>query len=1732
MSESDRRREHQELSGASVASSSARQEQIREATLTAEQALKRYQEESQPPTALLTYSGNSRPAPAPLTQNSRQASTRQLHRIPEDGEAAAPPQSLQAGRRQAQSNDSGDIHRALPRNFDPVTGRKHIGRPGLPYLFDPPKQGDFPNPHQSAAAGPSDSNLSTAQLQRRASQEMQSPLLSRQAAPRLQQAGLNPLDIPPTPPLGSTSTKPLSIHKNREPQLPAVAAATALAESITSTWSSSSGSSGDRSEPTPTASTIAATRERNAALASQLVPVQLTLPSNFPPARVDSMKAKAAPFAPSTPSKLSAPPVRADSLETSASGETVVLADGREVPAVRTDFENLVRISVPKRTASAGMEEGKGGASSTMLSPVHQAGLLQASGGGSDQRIPSPLSASAMPPQAPQIPQSRGFRKSVPSLDTHPQHPENKDATKAASGVTQPKSDDTPTRKRSNSDTIGYRNDPKRNTFGELAPSMLEEANKKLFLYQMQQLDQEAKEKEVGSSRPLQIKVANQEAAAKAEKKADNPAADQAVITARRDSSASQLGRRDSIGSATTAFDSPTKENFPSDVQREGSGPARPKGPRGTARALVAPPSDVLEVQEPEEDSHVADSDTEDGTEIHEPSGAQRVPFIVDTGTNDGSFRNDEKSEFRFIPISSVKAGKARRPRTRETRVSFRSNPSHIDRQHGTAPACKQCFRAGFDCAMNLQLGEGTAARKAFQNFVNAGGLNALSIRDSPRAIEDRGSVTVEEALGRNYVDKLGEVAFGESALSRPVTRGMINELLEEKQEREKRRVVYADHKPWSDLEDPDEARVKRSFSSKTRRASQITLQDGVDPDQIQALDSGDDAREVLLNNMKRSLSQQRGMLEEGEVVDIDPADYYDDNDEYGVAETSSSASSGTDIVVWADLWTAWTKLRQLLAYWILVFALQALASGYSNTVPRIITASGATDSTTPLLFGLGSLAYNGCQCSGLLLANSLVGFGRQRILLVTLVLTGGAAVIAGFVPHVAAILPIQTLLGILSGISAFLSLATIMDLFATSKGRLFGICSLALVVIGGQLAGPWISKLVLFLLNWSWTYWIVTIVAGLLIVYTGIATRESAAFVLFRRGAMRLKRTGERWTPEPQLETTLRQVVVDDLVRPFRLLRHNPMLILLCVGLSALGGVYAFLFSGLQAVFTGVHGLTPTNAALASTLSAAIGLLVGVLAIYLINSRRENDSGFATKARPLYLDEKGHIDTRRPLRTKTESLLPPALFATATFSFALYTLALTASYATTWFLTAFSVVLATASPVVVGIALVQYVLDGYSPPRKVMLRDVVAREDPSTPTLLQDGEEDRFTSYSRRTAARFQGGHNGRHHKPDHSTGGGEGWLDAGESVISTRDKRWLDETALAAVTVVVALLFPICSVLAFVSSEALPKLSFGAFSVIFASASLVVLLALLCVYLYGAKTRAQSLIRLNEADADRAHGRRAKSREQRAMQRSRSNSRSYAASQQQKSGPLRLVKRFADALGYKPLSDDGLEVYRRSDPQQQQQQGQAGRVFVRPRTPAPLPLMQESTATAAAEGRRELWLSKLVDHRNKMQEQDSAGQAIKLNEATEAQPSTSGIKASMPAWTATLFGQPQDPLGRTLNASTSLPTHLHHPTLTSAPSPKTQLGLSPPPRAQPRASISHQSPHTRQSSAQKGFEIVRLQSVSQDQIGEADRPITPVMTRRSVDMSRTNIMARSQSQPLISAYDGRQKVGLGLRG
>jgi len=400
----------------------------------------------------------------------------------------------------------------------------------------------------------------------------------------------------------------------------------------------------------------------------------------------------------------------------------------------------------------------------------------------------------------------------------------------------------------------------------------------------------------------------------------------EASLRARRESILAASLRRSSFESGTTALDTPNMEGRLSvdfgevDLTRAGK--------RGLLSALVAPPSDVPEVVEPRSNvSGVEGGAMDQRVQANSFSTQleQLQKFVVNTKDERPDTGGNRSGFSQFIPITNLI--KSRRPGTGQTRFSegisvIRSK--RLPSGHGGKPMCRQCFRAGFDCAMNLQLGEGTAGRKAFQDFVAQGGLEAMSIAGGEEK-DGGGSVTASQALGRNYVEKLGEVAFGESALSRPVTRGMVHEMLEERSrylaEQQKQKTVedflteLNSIKAKQDHEDELEATKlqEEEFQSRgprsDRKSSLMTRPTGVTATQV-----------------------DQNSLRPSHEVDNRNEDDNNDND-------SASSASSDQLPFLADRWSIWRKVTHITVLGLWVFALQCLDSGYVSMMGFLKTA-------------------------------------------------------------------------------------------------------------------------------------------------------------------------------------------------------------------------------------------------------------------------------------------------------------------------------------------------------------------------------------------------------------------------------------------------------------------------------------------------------------------------------------------------------------------------------------------------------------------------------------------------------------------------------------------------------------------------------------------------------------------------------------------------------------------------
>ena len=858
------------------------------------------------------------------------------------------------------------------------------------------------------------------------------------------------------------------------------------------------------------------------------------------------------------------------------SSSSIRLADGREIATVRTDFANLKKVSRP----SSG---------SLTNSASTQEKLIDRKGKG--KGLEERQRQDTVPP-APIVRQEKSFI-SFPTSD---------DGQAAAAPEAQT---------------------GKRITSGPDA-SLFPSADVLLPIF-------------IGASQPPRMSIVEEEEEAVATEK-------NASLRSQRNSTNAASLRRASFESSTTALDTPDIERRLSSeftTPADATDASNRTNRRALLTALVDPPSDVPEAIEPRSNTSAADvAASRPQADSFSTQIEQLQKFVVNSRDDHRPDTAGNRSAFsHVIPITNLL--RTRRPGTGQTRFSEAISVARSKRLpsgHGNKPMCRQCFRAGFDCAMNLQLGEGTAGRKAFQDFVAAGGLDAISL-----AGEDKeGSVTASQALGKNYVDKLGEIAFGESALSRPVTRGAVNDMLEERSrllaDRQKQKTVE------EFLAELNQVKIIQDQEDELERAK--TSMETEKKDQLQS-----ERKSSLLTRPTAITPTQADETGFGH-----PPAQGDNQSNYA----ASSSASSDQLPFLADRWSIWRKTVHLVVLGLWIFSLQCLDSGYVSgrcgaPLVVVLTSSHPQGNSLPMIAAAlradpqsiipGRLSFIFGEAGGLLFGAGLSCYGRYRLPLVVVVMQGCLCVVIGFTKMSIVLTILRGTSGFLSGVFSLVAMGVVLDLMTTKRHRSIAMAALLAFVVAGQVAGPWVAHLILDLVPWSWLYWLEAVFAVVYCAVYGLTVRETAPESIYRANVINMRRQNDKvWTPEPRPLPTLRILLRDHLMRPFVVLFTHPIVILSALVLAVFLGSLVLALEGLAGVLVAERRMTATLANVVVTVSVALGALAAMAVIVLLSNRR-GTQGETQRSRRLYIDEKGFIDSSKPVHG-AESNLQPALGA------------------------------------------------------------------------------------------------------------------------------------------------------------------------------------------------------------------------------------------------------------------------------------------------------------------------------------------------------------------------------------------------------------------------------------------------------------------------------------------------------
>nr|KAK5443221.1 hypothetical protein LTR18_005899 [Exophiala xenobiotica] len=284
-------------------------------------------------------------------------------------------------------------------------------------------------------------------------------------------------------------------------------------------------------------------------------------------------------------------------------------------------------------------------------------------------------------------------------------------------------------------------------------------------------------------------------------------------------------------------------------------------------------------------------------------------------------------------------------------------------------------------------------------------------------------------------------------------------------------------------------------------------------------------------------------------------------------------------MIVMINAFGAFVSKPQTLATEMLMIITDQMNTEFGNS--RIVATLGLT----LFVFGLG--------LSPMILGPLSEFYGRRPIYIYAYIFFTIWLIPCALAKNIQTMLIVRFLDGF-SG-SAFLSVAggTVGDMFNREQLQGPMMIYTASPMIGPGL-GPIIGGFINYNTSWRWSYYVLLMWAGVMLVIITIFVPETYMPVLLRKKArMKRKETGDdRWkAPIEMYEKSLFWTVVKSLYRPFLLLFMEPMCSNLCLLSSILLGILYLFFGAFNLVFSKVYGFNTWQVGL-----SFLGLVVGML--------------------------------------------------------------------------------------------------------------------------------------------------------------------------------------------------------------------------------------------------------------------------------------------------------------------------------------------------------------------------------------------------------------------------------------------------------------------------------------------------------------------------------------------------------
>lgn len=236
----------------------------------------------------------------------------------------------------------------------------------------------------------------------------------------------------------------------------------------------------------------------------------------------------------------------------------------------------------------------------------------------------------------------------------------------------------------------------------------------------------------------------------------------------------------------------------------------------------------------------------------------------------------------------------------------------------------------------------------------------------------------------------------------------------------------------------------------------------------------------------------------------------------------------------------------------------------------------------------------------------------------------------------------------------------TIADMIAQEKrGTAMAVFAIGPLLgpIIGPVAGGYISQS----LDWRWSFWILTILSGVLTVTFFIVARETYAPVILERKVVKLRKS----TGNPNLRSKLdhglhpRDYFKRSILRPCKMILFSPICLIASLYVGLAYGYMYLMFSSMTPLFMQIYSFSEGEAGL-----AFLGLGVGSMAGVIWFSRMSDRYGKKKAEKERVVAE---AEGREPEGMKPEYRLPPLRYGSILLPAGLFIYGWTADYKTHW---------------------------------------------------------------------------------------------------------------------------------------------------------------------------------------------------------------------------------------------------------------------------------------------------------------------------------------------------------------------------------------------------------------------------------------------------------------------------------